>query len=133
VPPQGIERLIRNCLAKDPEERIQTAHDVKLQLRGIAEGAGLELSGLTPGSSTLAAGATAAALAETRKKAAQATRLAWGACALVAVLGALAVLSLWPAAHRPQPIFRFQLPPTVGFVDAAWPRVSPDGKALSSW
>ncbi|MEO6463110.1 MAG: serine/threonine-protein kinase [Candidatus Eisenbacteria bacterium] len=29
-PPHGIERLIKNCLAKDPEERIQTAHDVKL-------------------------------------------------------------------------------------------------------
>src|SRR5690349_2062652 len=29
TPPSGIERLVRNCLAKDPEERIQTAHDVK--------------------------------------------------------------------------------------------------------
>jgi eukaryotic-like serine/threonine-protein kinase len=29
--------LIRTCLAKDPEERIQTAHDVKLQLQWIAD------------------------------------------------------------------------------------------------
>ena len=40
-PPAGLERLIRNCLAKDPDERIQTAHDVRLQLQGVAEGAGL--------------------------------------------------------------------------------------------
>src|SRR5216684_170691 len=37
VPP-ALDRLIRTCLAKDPEERIQTAYDVKLQLQWIAEG-----------------------------------------------------------------------------------------------
>jgi Tol biopolymer transport system component len=36
--PGALDRLIRTCLAKDPEERIQTAHDVKLQLQWIAEG-----------------------------------------------------------------------------------------------
>ncbi len=36
--PQGLDRLIRSCLAKDPDERLQTAHDVKLQLQWIAEG-----------------------------------------------------------------------------------------------
>jgi Tol biopolymer transport system component len=36
--PPLLDRLIRVCLAKDPEERIQTAHDVVLQLRWIAEG-----------------------------------------------------------------------------------------------
>ena len=36
--PPALDRLIRTCLAKDPEERIQTAHDVKLQLQWIAEG-----------------------------------------------------------------------------------------------
>jgi len=35
--PPAMDRLIRTCLAKDPEERIQTAHDVKLQLHWIAE------------------------------------------------------------------------------------------------
>jgi hypothetical protein len=28
--------VIRLCLDKDPDERIQTAHDLKLQLQGIA-------------------------------------------------------------------------------------------------
>src|SRR4029077_18408506 len=36
--PPALERVIRACLAKDPDERIQTAHDVKLQLQWIAEG-----------------------------------------------------------------------------------------------
>ena len=30
--PPGLERIVRACLLKDPEERIQSAHDAKLQL-----------------------------------------------------------------------------------------------------
>ena len=37
VPP-ALDRVIRVCLAKDPDERWQTAHDVMLQLRWVAEG-----------------------------------------------------------------------------------------------
>lgn len=36
--PPALEHLVRTCLAKDPDDRIQTAHDVKLQLQWIAEG-----------------------------------------------------------------------------------------------
>ena len=36
--PPAFERLVKVCLAKDPDERWQTAHDVKLQLRQIIEG-----------------------------------------------------------------------------------------------
>ena len=36
--PPALDYLIRTCLAKDPEARFQTAHDVWLQLRWIAEG-----------------------------------------------------------------------------------------------
>jgi serine/threonine protein kinase len=35
--PPGLDRVIRLCLDKDPDERIQTAHDLKLELQGIAE------------------------------------------------------------------------------------------------
>jgi hypothetical protein len=35
--PPALERLVKTCLDKDPDERWQTAHDVKLQLRQIAE------------------------------------------------------------------------------------------------
>src|ERR1700687_1047488 len=33
--PPALERLVKTCLDKDPDERWQTAHDVKLQLRQI--------------------------------------------------------------------------------------------------
>jgi serine/threonine protein kinase len=35
--PPALDHLIRMCLAKEPDERIQTAHDVKLQLEWIAD------------------------------------------------------------------------------------------------
>jgi len=36
--PPALDHLVRTCLAKDPDARYQTAHDVWLQLRWIAEG-----------------------------------------------------------------------------------------------
>jgi eukaryotic-like serine/threonine-protein kinase len=45
--PSVLEQLIRTCLAKDPEERWQTAHDVKLQLRAIQE-SGLQVLPAAP-------------------------------------------------------------------------------------
>ena len=35
--PPALDQLIRGCLAKDPDARIQSAHDVALQLRWIGE------------------------------------------------------------------------------------------------
>jgi Tol biopolymer transport system component len=36
--PPGLDRVVRTCLAKDPEERWQSAQDVKLQLEWIRRG-----------------------------------------------------------------------------------------------
>ena len=36
--PPALGRVIRACLAKEPDDRVQSAHDVLLQLRWIAEG-----------------------------------------------------------------------------------------------
>jgi serine/threonine protein kinase len=36
--PPLLDRLITACLEKNPDDRVQTAHDVLLQLRWIAEG-----------------------------------------------------------------------------------------------
>ena len=35
--PKALDRLVRNCIAKDPDDRWQTAHDVLLQLRAIRD------------------------------------------------------------------------------------------------
>jgi Tol biopolymer transport system component len=36
--PPALDRVVQTCLAKDPDERFQNVHDVKLQLKWIAEG-----------------------------------------------------------------------------------------------
>jgi Tol biopolymer transport system component/tRNA A-37 threonylcarbamoyl transferase component Bud32 len=36
--PPALDRVVKTCLEKDPEDRWQTAHDVKLELQWIAEG-----------------------------------------------------------------------------------------------
>ena len=36
--PPALDRVVKTCLAKDPEDRFQTAHDAKLQLQWIVEG-----------------------------------------------------------------------------------------------
>src|SRR5450755_1151213 len=35
--PLALEGTVKSCLAKDPDERLQTAHDVKLQLKWVQE------------------------------------------------------------------------------------------------
>ena len=36
--PPALERVVKTCLAKDPDDRWETAHDLKLQLEWISEG-----------------------------------------------------------------------------------------------
>ena len=36
--PPALEQLVRTCLAKEPDDRFQSAHDLKLQLQWIAAG-----------------------------------------------------------------------------------------------
>jgi Tol biopolymer transport system component/predicted Ser/Thr protein kinase len=36
--PPAFDRVVKTCLAKDPEDRWQTAHDVMLELKWVAEG-----------------------------------------------------------------------------------------------
>ncbi len=35
--PPALDQVVKSCLAKDPEDRFQTVHDLKLQLRWISE------------------------------------------------------------------------------------------------
>ena len=43
--PPWLDRVVRNCLAKDPDERWQSAHDIVAQLRSIAEVPGGDVRG----------------------------------------------------------------------------------------
>ncbi len=42
--PPALEQVVRTCLAKDPEDRFQSVHDLKLQLRWIAEASSSQLA-----------------------------------------------------------------------------------------
>jgi Tol biopolymer transport system component len=119
-PPAGLDRLIRNCLAKDPEERSQTAHDVKLQLQGIAENAGISSGSTTPSISGVPMTARAAG----------SSRPAWSVAG-VALLVALAAIGT-SFIRRPAapPVYRFRVADIPGATEIYWPRVSPDGRYL---
>ena len=112
--PPALDRLVRACLAKDPEERIQTAHDVKLQLQWIAEG----------GSQ---AGVPAPVAARRRSR----EQLAWVGAAL-ALLAAGTFAALWIS--KPQPpneVLRYAVTLPAGQRMMSWPKLSPDGKLLA--
>ncbi len=44
--PPALEQIVKACLAKDPDERPQSAHDLKLQLEWIRESSGISQSQL---------------------------------------------------------------------------------------
>jgi Tol biopolymer transport system component len=113
VPP-ALDHTIRTCLAKDPEERFQTAHDVKLQLKWISQG----------GSQAGVAKPIAA-----RRK-----RREWMGWALGGVLALVMLTAGW-LLHRPAeaPVLRANLVlPTKLRLDPINTAValSPDGKKL---
>jgi hypothetical protein len=124
-PPHGIERLIRNCLAKDPEDRVQTAHDVKLRLEGIAE-----VAGLAPSNMAAASAVTPAATLPAKPAAAgrRAGGVAWAVAALGLVATTGSVAWLYPRATEPAQQMRFRLDPIGGTRSFYWPRISPDGR-----
>ncbi|HXV61011.1 MAG TPA: hypothetical protein VEK15_09985, partial [Vicinamibacteria bacterium] len=110
--PPLLDRLIQVCLAKDPNERVQTAHDVMLQLRWITEGSQVGLP----------------APSVTRRK--NRERLAWSIAA-VAVAAALWLgLAREPSASTPDArVLRttLLLPEKVALRNAV---ISPDGSRV---
>src|SRR6185295_6494766 len=112
--PPALNRVIKTCLAKDPEDRFQTAHDVKLQLQWIAEGG--SQAGLP---------APVAARRKSRE------RLAWAVAGVAIVTAALLAAGyLRRAPVKATPIrFEIATPEGASLVDT--PRISPDGKILA--
>ena len=109
--PPGFERLVRSCLAKDPDQRVQTAHDVSLQLSWLAEG----------GSQ---AGTPAPISARRRVSARLGWGLAIGAFALAATFGAL----WWRVAFQKPRVLRFEIRVPSSLSPLGPLRVSPDGR-----
>ena len=105
--PPELDYVVKTCLAKDPGERFQTARDVKLQLKWIAEGR-----------------SHVQALPVSRRKGRE--RLAWAvATALLLVSG----WALWRGSRAvPQETMTFHAPLSFPVQDIA---LSPDGRMLA--
>ena len=112
--PPAFDRVVKTCVAKDAEERFQTAHDVRLQLQWIAEGGS-------------AAGLPAPVVARRKSR----ERLAWAvAAAAIAAAALLGAGYLRRAPVKASPIrFEIPTPEGVSLIDA--PKISPDGKLLA--
>jgi eukaryotic-like serine/threonine-protein kinase len=98
--PLMLDRLVKTCLAKDPDDRWQTAHDVKLQLQSISD-VGSQMSAQLSGSgaaSGVASGvaevvAAAAAKAQSRRNRDRALLILGTALVTAIVAGALGYLA----------------------------------------
>ena len=116
--PASLDRLIRTCLAKDPDDRWQTARDVELQLTAIAEGVSASHSAITP------------------PRSARARWLPWlvtGAALAIALVVTLRKGSLPVQSAR---TIRFSVPPPANgafgfFVETSFLALSPDGSRLA--
>ena len=118
--PPGLERVIRLCLDKDPDERIQTAHDLKLQLQAVEE----------------TASRTSTATATTTASARQ-NWLPWAATAVFAIAAIALALVVYQSQSKPQvSVHSYILPPekaafALGGNAAGAPVLSPDGLRLA--
>src|SRR5688500_8055328 len=107
--PARLEQLIRACLSKRPDDRMQSAHDVALELRWIA-GGDVE--------------AAPARRSVTRE------RVAWSIAALLALVVAAGIVDRVrnpPAAASP---IRFTISPPPGTNIARTAAISPDGRRV---
>jgi eukaryotic-like serine/threonine-protein kinase len=121
--PPALERAVRQCLAKEPEDRWQSARDLELELKWIAEGA----AQATP---------TAASLGKGIRPLGK-TAVALGLGALVGALIAGAAIWNLKAVHSPvlQPVSRtmITLPADQRLAGLGHPAIalSPDGTRLA--
>jgi eukaryotic-like serine/threonine-protein kinase len=121
--PPAVDRLLRGCLAKDPEERWQTAHDVRLHLASIVE------------EQDASTNATAAGVDPARR-----SWLPWAGAAAAVAAAAVAGATLWPRASAslpaPSPVVRFSIPPPEGgafadTVETIGSAIAPDGSQVA--
>jgi eukaryotic-like serine/threonine-protein kinase len=112
--PPALDRIVKGCLAKEPEHRWSTAHDVMLQLQWIAEGGSL-------------AGVPAPVVSRRKNR----QKLSWAIAAAAILAAAVFAYGYVRRAPKPAPVVRFDIatPPDVTTLDV--PRISPDGRILA--
>ncbi|HYX20273.1 MAG TPA: serine/threonine-protein kinase, partial [Thermoanaerobaculia bacterium] len=118
VAPPELDRLVRTCLAKDPAERWQSAHDVELQLSAVGN----------------SASTSRAETAAPRKR--HASLFPWVAAVVGLAFGVFALVRGGRSRSIPEEPIRFVVPPpengAYGFsAEGGFLAVSPDGKSLA--
>ena len=118
ITPPALDALLQRCLAKDPTDRWQSAHDLALHLRWMQS----QLSGTATAN---------AKMPRTPWKRAWLSATAAALCALVAA-GAM-LLRVRPAAVEPAPPMRFDvtLPRDAHLDTYEGPVISPDGRWIA--
>ncbi len=111
--PPALDRLVKTCLAKDPDERWQSAGDVARELKWIAEGS--------------APGGTALRVDAVRQK--RRERLAWAVAAVAILFGALAAF-LARRSPPPEELTRFTIMPPSGQGFLPMVKLSPDARRI---
>ena len=112
--PPALERIVSRCLAKDPDDRWQTARDVAAELQWVSQGGSrVGLPAVVTGRRRVREG------------------VAWAACVLTAVV-AIAFGVAW-ARRAPEPpaLVRFPLPLPRGLSNPSPPVVAPDGRKIA--
>ncbi|HZE88868.1 MAG TPA: protein kinase [Verrucomicrobiae bacterium] len=122
----ALDRLLKRCLAKDPDDRWQSALDIRSEIEWIAAGSGA----VATGTGSLPAPSAAA------RPARRASRVAAAAVALAAGAGAIFALgwSVHRTASAPAPVTRTSLVLPAGFsldTDNNSVALSPDGTRLA--
>ena len=113
--PRAFDRLVRTCLAKDPDQRWQSAHDLREQMAWIAEG-----------------GETQPAPRAAGRQASSPQWAAWSVAALLAaVLLVLVILHFRAAPSALQVVHSSLLPPPENSFTPYNFAISPDGTRLA--
>jgi eukaryotic-like serine/threonine-protein kinase len=110
----AFDRVVSTCLAKDPRDRWQTAHDVRLQLAWIAEGGSL-------------LGVPAPVAQQRRNR----ERLAWGLAAALALATAALGVGFVRRAPAPERLVRFDIAQPAQLASMGAPKISPDGRQVA--
>jgi serine/threonine protein kinase len=112
--PPALDRIVSRCLAKDPEDRWQSARDVAAELAWVEQG------GSKAGLPVVLSG---------RRRVRE--KLAWTLCGL-ATLAAVAFAVAWARrAPAPPSIVRFALTLPSALQNASPPVISPDGRNIA--
>ncbi|HTS59612.1 MAG TPA: protein kinase [Terriglobales bacterium] len=116
--PLLLEQVVQGCLAKSPDDRFQTAHDVKLQLKWMGENANQIAAAAAPSGRVRRDG------------------VLWSAIGALLLLLIAAGAMGWWRPRSPRPVLRATLLPPTGTQFALLnrngpPAFSPDGKRIA--